>query len=100
MTISLDAIKLYCRIDGDGEDVLLLSLRDAAVEYLVGAGVPEPNEDNPQYQLAVCALVLEYYDHRGLTETGMPSRLPGLENVITQMKLRAQAARAVEEMLG
>ena len=43
------------------------------------------------------ALVLDYYDHRGRTETGTQSRIPGLDNAIVQLKLRAEAARIVEE---
>ena len=40
MAVDLEAVKIYCRIDGDGEDDLLLSLMDAAAEYLEGAGGP------------------------------------------------------------
>ena len=44
MAVDLEAVKIYCRIDGDGEDDLLLSLMDAAAEYLEGAGVAAPEE--------------------------------------------------------
>ena len=91
MNISLDAVKSYCRIDGEEEDALLLSLVDAAKDYLEGAGVMEP-----LYLLAVKALVLHYYDHRGLTESGAPGEIPGIRNAIVQLKLRATAARALE----
>ena len=93
MAVDLEAVKIYCRIDGDGEDDLLLSLMDAAAEYLEGAGVAAPEEPDPLYDLAVKALVLDYYDHRGRTET----RIPGLDNAIVQLKLRAEAARILEE---
>lgn len=47
MNISLDAVKSYCRIDGEEEDALLLSLVDAAKDYLEGAGVRNPRQRNP-----------------------------------------------------
>lgn len=47
MNISLDAVKSYCRVDGEEEDALLLSLVDAAKDYLEGAGVMEPEAEEP-----------------------------------------------------
>ena len=96
MNISLDAVKSYCRVDGEEEDALLLSLVDAAKDYLEGEGVMEPEAEEPLYLLAVKALVLHYYDHRGLTESGAPGEIPGIRNAIVQLKLRATAARALE----
>lgn len=64
---------------GEEEDALLLSLVDAAKDYLEGAGVMEPEAEEPLYLLAVKALVLHYYDHRGLTESGAPGR-SGIRN--------------------
>lgn len=96
MTIDLEAVKGYCRVDGDEEDELLLSLVDAAKDYLSGAGVDEPEGDVPLYLLAVKALTLHYYDHRGTTESGAVAAIPGIQNAIVQLKLRAEAARILE----
>lgn len=93
MDIDLAAVKSYCRIDGDTEDELLLTLMEAAKDYLDGAGVPEPEADTPMYALAVKAMVLELYDHRGQTESAQLSAIPGMSNIITQLKLRAEVAR-------
>lgn len=93
MDIDLAAVKSYCRIDGDTEDELLLTLMEAAKDYLDGAGVPEPEADNPMYALAVKAMVLELYDHRGQTESAQLSAIPGMSNLIVQLKLRAEVAR-------
>ena len=93
MDIDLAAVKSYCRIDGDTEDELLLTFMEAAKDYLDGAGVPEPEADNPMYALAVKAMVLELYDHRGQTEGAQLSAIPGMSNIITQLKLRAEVAR-------
>ena len=94
MDISLADVKLYCRIDGDTEDSLLESLLQAAKDYLTGAGVDEPKEDVPLYGLCVKALVLDYYDRRGLTQRPDPHEVPGIRTAINQLKLRAEAASA------
>lgn len=95
MTIDLDDVKTYCRIDGTEEDALILSFIDAAKGYLDGAGVPEPEADDPRYLLCVKAIVLEFYDHRGMTESVTPSAIPGLANMVVQLKLEAEAERIV-----
>lgn len=97
MTIDLDDVKTYCRIDGTEEDALILSFIDAAKGYLDGAGVPEPEADNPRYLLCVKAMVLEFYDHRGMTESVTPSAIPGLANMVVQLKLEAEAERIAGE---
>lgn len=93
MYIDLDGVRSYCRIDGEVEDELLLSLIDTAKSYLDGAGVPEPEADNPRYLLCVKAMVLEFYDHRGMTESVTPSAIPGMSNMVVQLKLEAEAER-------
>lgn len=95
MYIDLDGVKSYCRIDGEGEDELLLSLIDTAKSYLDGAGIPEPEADNPRYLLCIKAMVLEFYDHRGMAESVTPSAIPGLQNMVIQLKLEAEAERIV-----
>lgn len=95
MEIDLASVKSYCRIDWDTEDELLATLVLAAKDYLDGAGVPEPEADNPRYLLCVKAMVLEFYDHRGMTERVTPSAIPGLANMVVQLKLEAEAERIV-----
>ena len=97
MTIDLAAVKSYCRIDWDSEDDLLTAFVAVAKEYLDGAGVPEPEADDPMYTLAVKAIVLDLYDHRGQTESAKLSAIPGMSNIIVQLKLRAEAERVVGE---
>lgn len=94
MNIPLEEVKLYCRIDGDLEDDLLRSLLQAAKDYLTGAGIDEPAGDVPLYGLTVKALVLDYYDRRGLTQRPDPYEVPGVRNAINQLKLRAEAERS------
>lgn len=96
MAADLEAVKAYCRIDTEDDDALLVSLMEVAVDYLAGAGVPDSMADNPKYIHAVKAQVLELYDHRGMTESVQLSAIPGLQNVIVQLKLEAEAQRIAE----
>ena len=95
MEIDLASVKSYCRIDWDTEDELLATLVLAATDYRDGAGIPEPEADDPRYLLCVKAMVLEFYDHRGMTEGVTPSAIPGLSNMVVQLKLEAEAERIV-----
>ena len=69
------ALLSYCRIDAleEGEELLLQGLYDAAVSYMEGAGISEPQEGTSrrcQYDLCVNAMVLDSWEHRDLKETG------------------------------
>ena len=98
MAVDLEAVKAYCRIDTDADDALLTALMEVAVDYLSGAGIPESMADSPKYAHAVKAQVLELYDHRGMTESVQLSAIPGLSNMIVQLKLEAETQRIVEGM--
>lgn len=97
MTEWSDAVKArlmaYCRIDTleDGEELLLQGLHDAAVSYMEQAGIREPKEGTPrraQYDLCICALVLDGYDRRDVTITGtIVSENPMFRRMLTQLKL-------------
>ena len=50
-------------------------------------------------RLAALALVLHYYDYRGLTEAPMPTAIPGIRNLINQLKLEAEGERVVAREL-
>lgn len=83
---ALSACKHYMRIDGDEDDELIsLTLMPAARAYLANAGIPEPEESSPTYNLAVFALTLHYYDHPDAVgdEKPMPT---GLRPIINQLK--------------
>lgn len=99
MAVDLEAVKTYCRIDTDDDDALLAALVDVAVDYLNGAGVPDTMSDSPKYIHAVKAQVLELYDHRGMTESVQLSAIPGLQNIIVQLKLEAAAQKILEASL-
>ncbi len=85
-TTQLAAVKAYMKVDddcGDQEDALIWALYLAAKVYL---GVPEPQEPNPLYDLAVWRLTLHYYDHRDAVgnEADFPA---GLRPIINSLKM-------------
>lgn len=84
------ACKAYMRIDGDEDDKLIGQLCDAAAAYLATAGATRGMEDGSQraaqYDLALWALTLHYYDHRDAV--GAEAPLPiGVRPIIHQLKL-------------
>lgn len=84
----LDACKRYMRVEGDGEDDVILALMTAAHAYLRRAGIEQERAPAAQYDLALWGLTLHYYDHRDAV--GNESDFPaGLRPVINQLKLTA-----------
>lgn len=83
----------YCRIEEPTEEELLTleGLYDAAVGYLEGAGVAEPQEGTArraQYDLCVNYLVLDGYDRRDVTIPGtIVADNPAFRRLINQLKL-------------
>ena len=83
----------YCRIEAPTEEELLTleGLYDAAVGYLEGAGVAEPQAGTArraQYDLCVNYLVLDGYDRRDVTITGtIVADNPAFRRLINQLKL-------------
>lgn len=77
----LAELKLYLRIDGDGEDGLISALAEAAQQYMSEAGIPyEP--DRMIWQLCRNQLVLNYYE----TRDGVAKLPAGLQALINQLK--------------
>ena len=90
-TVSLEAVKAYARVDGDEEDALLDSLTNAAEEYLANAGI-DPGLSAPAlYQLAVCGIVLHWYEQRNIATGAAPTDFPvGIRLTINQLKHTCQ----------
>ena len=84
------ACKAYMRIDGDEDDKLIGRLCDAAAAYLAAAGATRGMEDGSQraaqYDLALWARTLHYYDHRDAVGTEAPLPI-GVRPIIHQLKL-------------
>lgn len=90
-TVSLEAVKAYARIDGEEEDALLESLTNAAEEYLTNAGI-DPGLSAPAlFQLAVCGIVLHWYEQRNIATGAAPTDFPvGIRLTINQLKHTCQ----------
>ena len=86
-TVSLEAVKAYARVDGNEEDALLESLTNAAEEYLTNAGI-DPGLSAPAlFQLAVCGIVLHWYEQRNIATGAAPTDFPvGIRLTINQLK--------------
>ncbi len=97
MAVTLEAVKFYARIDGDVDDTLLESLISAAASYLDQAGIQEGKAPPNLYQLAVCGIVLHWYECRNATGQTLPADFaPGIRHVINQLKLICQISSYTE----
>ena len=81
----LQACLDYMHVDADTGGRIEHEFMPAAKAYLEGAGIPEPSEASPLYQLAVHALTLHYYDHRDAVGEEAPFPV-GLRPIINQLK--------------
>ncbi|MBH8605994.1 head-tail connector protein [Thermoactinomyces sp. CICC 10521] len=83
LTLTLDELKNYLRIDGSEDDSFLTLLIDSAKEYLTNAGVPE--SDSNLYKLAVMLYIAMQYENRDPS-----ARMDGfnfaLQSIILQLK--------------
>ena len=92
----------YCRIEEPTQEELttLEGLYDAAVGYMEGAGVSEPEAGTPrraQYDLCINFMVLRDFDLREATITGtIVNDNPAFRRLITQLKL-TEPERTPEE---
>lgn len=61
--MELEELKLFLRIDGNDEDVLIQGLQLSAEEYLLIGGVVK-NYERELYKLVVRLLVSHWYENR------------------------------------
>ena len=96
-------VMAYCRIDTleEEEEPLLQGLYDAAVSYMEGAGIREPQEGTSrraQYDLCVNALVLDSWEHRDLKEpASQVSENVAFRRMLNQLKLTEVSNLNTEE---
>jgi uncharacterized phage protein (predicted DNA packaging) len=79
----LEELKLFLRIDGSEDDMLLTLLMAGAKEYLANAGVPE--SDGSLYKLAVMLYVALHYENRD-PSVKIEKFNFALESIILQLK--------------
>lgn len=89
----LEEVKLYCKIDYDFEDELLIELIESAKEQICFAIDNDLNPDDlvdyAKFRLAVKKQVKEEYEHRGMSADTMRYPLAnGVLNIIHQLRTR------------
>lgn len=80
----LHELKLYMKVDHCDDDLLIMRIWKAAVEYLAGGGIKQDESD--LVWLATAGLTLHWYDNPGFvgTDIAMPV---GVRTAINQLKL-------------
>lgn len=91
----LEEVKLYCKIDYDFEDDLLIEMIEAAREqicFAIGNNLrPQDLEGYAKFRLAVKKQVKEEYEHRGMSADTMRYPLAnGVLNIIHQLRTRGE----------
>ena len=92
----LEEVKLYCKIDYDFEDKLILELIESAKEQICFAIDNDLNPDDlvdyAKFRLAVKKQVKEEYEHRGMSADTMRYPLAnGVLNIIHQLRTRRES---------
>ena len=91
------ALLAYCKLTELADDpevqVLIPAFYEAAVGYMEGAGVTEPQEGTArraQYDLCVNAMVLDSWDHRDMKEpVSQVAENVAFRRMLNQLKLTA-----------
>lgn len=86
--MELEEIKLYLKIDGEYENILLESMKITAEEYLLGAGIQKDYEKKT-YRLVVLMLIAHWYTNRSvINENGkVQIEIPfGIRPLIQQLQ--------------
>lgn len=91
-----EEVKLYCKIDYDFEDDLLIELIESAKEQICFAIdndlSPDDLVDYAKFRLAVKKQVKEEYEHRGMSADTMRYPLAnGVLNIIHQLRTRRES---------
>lgn len=92
----LEEVKLYCKIDYDFEDDLLIELIESAKEQICFAIDNDLNPDDlvdyAKFRLAVKKQVKEEYEHRGMSADTVRYPLAnGVLNIIHQLRTRRES---------
>lgn len=85
--MDLEELKLFLRIDGEEEDLLIEGLQFAAEEYLTNAGI-KMDYTKELYKLAIKILISHWYENRHVENVGKNVRKIafGLDTIIVQLK--------------
>ena len=79
-SVTIEDLRLYCRVDEEAEDLLLSQHADAAESKLTAAGIPLTDRNRDRYALAVKAMTLHFLDNPG---EALPQ---GIRDMINDLK--------------
>lgn len=87
MTIDINEVKRYLRIEYDDEDNIIAIMVDAARETLKEAGADEEKcPDINKYKLAVYMLTAYFYENRGESTANGAGLPAGMSTIIEQLR--------------
>lgn len=81
----LTGFRNYAVIGSDETDGELNLYLEAAMAYADNAGVPEPDYDNPLYDLLVYRIATFYHDNKGFPDGGIDASYLGINGMIIQL---------------
>lgn len=86
----LEEIKAYLRVDGEDDDVMVLTCARAAYQYVMDA-VGTVDESRQTCVMLLLALTQEFYDNRTLTESEQQLKLRQsyqFQSIILQLQIQ------------
>jgi uncharacterized phage protein (predicted DNA packaging) len=85
MTLDVDNVKLFLRIDGTDDDAMLQGLMNAAQSYIANAVGADVDTTSDLYELACKLLISHWYENR--EPVGSASALAfSLDSILMQLR--------------
>ena len=84
---NINDLKRYAVVDPGEDDHELEACMAAAIRYFENAGVPEPYQEDPLYDLGIYMLSVHYYDNRGALGDKTAELPFGVGSIIRQLSL-------------
>ena len=82
---SINGLRAYAVVGDEISDVELSLCLNASVEYVQGAGVPEPDDDSSLYDLLLYRLATFWLDNRSFPDESDKS-YAGISGMILQLR--------------
>jgi len=90
MIVTLEEAKLYLRVDGDDDDVLITSLIQAAEEYIKNATGKTFDSSNSLAKLLCLVLITDWYENRAQTDKISEKYRFTVQTILGQLKYRPE----------
>lgn len=90
MIVTLEEAKLYLRIDGNEDDILLDTLIAAAEEYIKNATGKEFDNSSRLAKLLCLVLITDWYENRAQTDKISEKYRFTVQTILGQLKYRPE----------